>query len=615
MNRRTIFIILAALALALVVGLVWFWFFTGDNTAPVATGSFGTGENKTTGTTGTTNNTNNIPSNTLPTGTTGASTGAGGQSYGGQTFSTTGVGGVDAVPGVAWLGGSSFGVSGGGGGGPTTSFIPSTVNQLNDGTVGGSPGIIGSFGGTDIGSSNNGFGAAGLLGAAAGCVALFAFSEVTGNVDATLAGTKAIVGGFVLTYDFNAYKQGSQTQFKDVKDCLARTIAKAIIQQITSSIVNWINSGFNGQPSFVRNYNQFFNNVGDQAAGEFIRGTGLAFLCSPFQLQIRIAIAQSYARRGAASCTLTGVIKNINSFMNGNFSQGGWGGLLQFTTIPTNNPFGAYAYAQIGLQSSISNAQTNARNNLSPGGFISLQKCDPSKGQTPAKGNCPVSTPGTLIEAAMKKTAVDVPYDSLNLAKSFDEIINALITQLTTRMLYQGLSTLSGQNGYAANYLTPEQQKAQTDAQVLLNQLQGYLQVAQQYGSAQQGSISDIQNTQQQLHTLLDCYNGKGKTAQASSTQEVINNYDVSIALYNANITKANQSIALLQDLQTQTINVASAADVSAVKSRFNDALASGAIISQADVTNAQQDRTTLQSYLAGRNSATSADLQQCNAL
>src|SRR3989344_1557050 len=81
------------------------------------------------------------------------------------------------------------------------------------------------------------------------------------------------------------------------------------------------------KPSF----NKFFNNVGDQAAGEFIRGTGLAFLCSPFQMQIRIAVAQSYARRGAASCTLTGVIKNINSFMNGNFSQGGWGGLLQFT--------------------------------------------------------------------------------------------------------------------------------------------------------------------------------------------------------------------------------------------------------------------------------------------
>ena len=298
--------------------------------------------------------------------------------------------------------------------------------------------------------------------------------------------------------------------------------------------------------------------------------------------------------------------------MNGNFSQGGWGGLLQFTTIPTNNPFGAYAYAQIGLQSSINSAQNNARNNLSPGGFISLQKCDP-----PNSKNCKVTTPGTVIEGTLRKS-LDIGQEQLadiGVSGSFDAIISALLTQLTTRTLYQGLSTLSGSNGYAANYLSPSDQKAQTDAQAMLNQLQGYLQVAQQYGSVQQGSINDIQNTQQQLHALADCYSGKGQTAQASSTQEIITNYDNSIAVYNANITKANQGIALLQDLQTQTISVASAADVAAVTARFNDALGSGAIISQADFTNASQDRTTLQSYLAGRNSATAADLQQCNAL
>jgi len=600
-----------AVLFALLVGVVWFFFFRTVDTTPSTTGNFGTGSNKTTSTTGITNNTNNIPSNTLPTGTTGASTGAGGQSYGGQTFSTTGVGGVDAVPGVAWLGGSGF-VGGGGAGGPTTNFVPKTINQLNDGTVGGTPGIIGSFGGTDVGGGgNNGFGAIGLAVGAAGCAMLGVF-KAAGEAQAAGETAAGGLGGMVLVIDWRLNAKQAAPQYKDFGDCIMRTIAKAVLQQITSSIVNWINSGFNGKPSFVTNFNQFFNNVGDQAAGEFIRGTGLSFLCSPFQLQIRIAIAQSYARRGAASCTLTGVIKNINSFMNGNFSQGGWGGLLQFTTIPTNNPFGAYAYAQIGLQSSINSAQNNARNNLSPGGFISLQKCDP-----PGSKNCKVTTPGTIIEGTLEKS-LNIGQEQLaqiGVSGSFDAIVSALLTQLTTKVLYQGLSTLSGTNGYAANYLTPEQQKAQTDAQVMLNQLQGYLQVAQQYGSVQQGSISDIQNTQQQLHTLFDCYSGKGKTAEASSTQEIITNYDNSIAAYNANITKANQGIALLQDLQTQTINVASAADVSAVKSRFNDALASGAIISQADFTNASQDRTTLQSYLAGRNSATAADLQQCNAL
>ena len=608
MTRRIIFILLSALGLALVVGLVWFWFFTGMPPAP-ATGTFGAGATKTTGTTGTINNQNNLPSNVLPAGTTGAGTGAGAQSSGGQTFSAGNVGGVEAVPGVAWLGGSGFG--GGTGGGPTTGFVPSKINQLNDGTVGGTPGLVGSFGGADIGNNSNSLGLAGLVGTAAGCALLGAF-KAAGEAQAGAETAAAVGGGMVLVIDWRLNAKQATPQYKDMGDCLMRTIAKAVLQQITSSIVNWINSGFNGKPSFVTNFNQFFNNVGDQAAGEFIRGTGLAFLCSPFQMQIRIAIAQSYARRGAASCTLTGVIKNINSFMNGNFSQGGWGGLLQFTTIPTNNPFGAYAYAQIGLQSSINSAQNNARNNLSPGGFISLQKCDP-----PNSKNCKVTTPGTVIEGTLRKS-LDIGQEQLadiGVSGSFDAIISALLTQLTTRSLYQGLSTLSGPSGYAANYLTPEQQKAQTDAQAMLNQLQGYLQVAQQYGSVQQGSINDIQNTQQQLHTLADCYSGKGQTAQASSTQEIITNYDNSIAVYNANITKVNQGIALLQDLQTQTISIASAADVSAVTARFNDALGSGAIISQADFTNASQDRTTLQSYLAGRNSATAADLQQCNAL
>jgi len=207
------------------------------------------------------------------------------------------------------------------------------------------------------------------------------------------------------------------------------------------------------------------------------------------------------------------------------------------------------------------------------------------------------------------------PFLANQLAQSFDQIVSALLNQLVTRMLYNGIPSLSGQNGYASNYLTPEQQKAQTDAQTLLTQMQGYLQVSQQYGSVQQGSINDIQSTQQQLHTLFDCYTNKGQTSNASSTQEIINNYDNSIAAYNAKITKANQSIATLQDLQTSAISVASAADVAAVTASFNDVLARGAIITPADVTNAQQDRTTLQSYLAGRNNTTQSALQQCNAL
>ncbi len=611
MTKRVILIILAAVAFALLIGFLWFWFFSGKSNTQAPAGSFGTGQDRQGGTSGA-GTTGNVATNI--TGVGGGTTGATNVGVAVNPYAnSTGGGvapaqGIAGAPGVDWLGGDGSASGGNGGTGrPTTSFVPSGINQL-DGGVDGTPYIVGT-GFSDQGSNNGlGLGLGGLFGAAAGCAVLFATSEAPANADASARGAASLAGGFVLTYDFNAYKQRSQNQFKDVSDCLARTIAKAVIQQMTNSIVNWINSGFNGKPSFVQNFQQFFTNVGDQAAGEFIKGTALSFLCSPFKNQIRIAIAQSYAQRNAGSCSLTGIVKNLTGFMNGNFSQGGWPGLLQFTTMPTNNPFGAYAYAQVGLATAQQNALTDANRNLSPGGFISVKKCDP-----PGSTNCKVSTPSALVESSLKET-LKQPFLANQLAKSFDEIINALLNQLVTRTLYQGLSSLSGQNGYASSYLTPAEQQAQADAQTLLTKLQNLVQTAQQFGSVEQASISDIQSTQQKLQDLFNCYDSKGDSQHASSTQEIINNYQVMIAMYNNYITRANQTIALLQDLQTRTISVASPADVAAVTSSFQQAQAAGAFITDADVTTATQDRTTLQSNLSGRNSITQGQLAACYA-
>lgn len=619
MTRRTIVIILSAVVLALFVAFIWFTFFRGTPQGTTNNGTFGTGQTRNGGS-GTNGNTSgNVPSTVLNNGgsqgTAGANqpSGSGSGTSGSVVGSVGGSGGVSSVPGVDWLGNNGTPNSG-----VTTNFVPKAANQLNNGNAGGTPGILG----TNLpGQSGNGndLGLAGLFGAGAGC-ALYAAFQGAGEAKAGAEGAASIGGGFVLVYDWRANSKQSSTQFKDIGDCLTRTIGKAIVQQITNSIVNWINSGFNGKPSFVTNFQQFFSNVGDQAAGEFIRGTGLSFLCSPFQNQIRIAVAQSYARRNAQSCSLSGIVKNINSFMGGNFGAGGWAGLLSFTTVPTNNPFGAFSYAQIGLQTAQQNAINEANRNVSTGGFISIKKCDnvPGAGSSVSTGsltNCKVTTPGSVIEGALKKTVVDVPYDSLNLAKSFDEIINALITQLTTRTLYQGLSNLSGSQGYAANYLTPAEQAAQTTAQGLLTDMQSRMSIAQQYGSVWVGGVNDIQQTQQRLHTLQDCYTSHGKQDQASTTQSIIAAYDGQIDRYNDKITLANDAIAKLQDFQTQVVSVLTPSDVAAVQGAYQAALAGGAFPSDADVTTAQQDRASLQNLLDERNAATQDALTQCNAL
>lgn len=190
-----------------------------------------------------------------------------------------------------------------------------------------------------------------------------------------------------------------------VGDRLAVMVTNQIIQRMTASVVNWINTGFEGSPAFITNPEGFFLDVADQITGELVDRTGiLSNLCSPFSFDIRMNIALNQA--GASynkryECTLSKMIGNtinavetagqnsginiygsadgvtLGNFMNGDFKQGGWGGFLVYTTEPQNNPFGAYLMAQSDLQSQIDKKKTDVNNDLNRGqGFMSWQKCN-----------------------------------------------------------------------------------------------------------------------------------------------------------------------------------------------------------------------------------------------
>lgn len=645
MNRRILYIIFGAIAFIALVILLWVWLLGRGTPTPNTTGTFGTASStQTTGGTGGTggNISGNIAKdqtsgtsggNLQPGSISGATTPGSGTSPGTTVFDT----------GAQWLYDSgSGGIARSGLG---SSFNPKTVNQLNDGSISGTPTILGntvvnSTSGSGIGLEGALIGAglgtalctAGLLGG----VTAGGLGSLTGGVTITAADavksvpTVSVSGNTIASAQLAT--QGSQVYKANFLDCVTRTIAKAALQQITASIVNWINSGFNGSPSFVTNYQQFFQNVADVAAGEYIKGSGLSFLCSPFQTQIRVALAKSYANRNSGmSCSLSKVVKNINSFMSGNFSQGGWGGLLQFTTAPTNNPYGAFAYAQIGLQTAQSNAYQNANRNMTATGFLNMQQaydCKPSATGGNATCKYKTVTPGSVIESSLASTlgTSQRTLEQAGISGSFDAIINALISQLMTKALYGGVSNLSGNSGYASTYLTPDQQQAQDQAQALMTAMQADVTVAQQYGNVAQGAISDIQNTQARIAEVRSCWEGwrntpglsasKVSTAvdrseQASTT---IAELDVQVDAYNAEILRANTAITALQALQTDALNVTSLAGVQALTTSYNSAKASGQIMTAADVTTAQQNRITLQAQLGAYNNAATAEMTQCNA-
>jgi hypothetical protein len=668
MNRRSIVIIVGALAIAALIVVSWLWLFSRGASVP---GGFGSAGNKTATTTAGTLPTTNIGTNITTETNAGSGqatnipiggTGAGGEGTVGGTAGTgsvissstsvSGNVGTVTVPGVQWLGGTS---AGGTSGAATSNFEPSSVNQLNDGTTGGQVSIFGSAPAPSSVSDESsilaslGVAAVGTALCTAGLITPLASGGATSaSVSAaSLATANGIGVAAVPTSDKGLYtlltgqigftnaNLQAQNQKLTFYDCIARTLGRAVVSQITASVVNWINGGFNGSPSFVQNYQQFFGNVADLAAGAYIQGSALSFLCSPFQLQIKIAVAQSYANRNAQSCSLTSVTNNVNNFLNGTFSSGGWPALLQFTTVPTNNPYGAYAYAQIGLISAQNNAATNANRSVTPGGFIDfvqLSGCSntsnnglqqPSLFASPAQAaaatypagcKATVTTPGTVIQNALDNTQNSSQniLAEAGVSGSFDTIINALLSQLVVKTLQGGLSNLSGTAGYASNFLTPDQQQAETQGNSLLTSLQAAQQVATQYGQTEQGAVTDIQSAQQQLSTLDGCWQSAGNTAEASSTEESIAALQTQVDQYNNNITGANASIAALNTLMSDTLAVTSTADVSNVTSQFNTAASSGQLITQDQATNALDDRATLDSSLAAQNTQTAAGLAQC---
>lgn len=326
---------------------------------------------------------------------------------------------------------------------------------------------------------------------------------------------KAEAGG-MLTFDLFATVQrvwGTLTtaatevstyalQYKEtVLDGLAYIIAKQLLRQLTSSIVNWINTGFEGSPSFMTDPAGFLMDVGDQVTGEFIAHSGmLSKLCDGFSIDLKLALAFKYRpySQKRYACTIGSIIKDakssvsngsfisVNGFTAGDFKQGNWPAFVSLTTEPQNNGFGAYLSAQDELSYRIGTKKEEHKSELDQGhGFLSWKTCkdapapsgatsvaaptaaDPGSTAKPAKKPqvCETKTPGSII-FGRADDALGAPGRELELADEFNEIISALFAQLVTVVLSKGLSTASGRGPSDTNAYLNQLQNERLEADV-----------------------------------------------------------------------------------------------------------------------------------------------------
>ena len=261
-----------------------------------------------------------------------------------------------------------------------------------------------------------------------------------------------------------------------VLDTIAFLLINKIIERISASTVNWINSGFQGSPAYVTDPGSYFTNIGDQLAGQYIfSNPDLNFLCGPINAKIRLALTKSYLNEPNFQCTLTDAFGDMEDFM-GDFNKGGWDKFFQMTQKQQNNPLGAFLQAESQLNAQIASRQGIAKDELNWGsGFMSQKVCDSRLPDTVvpeedwgdgtgvpaytvpggcAPGHESTQTPGSVIQDQLNK-ALGAGTDKLKVADEINEIISALLNQLVSQVVGGVGSGLRGLSDPSPTNQTP----------------------------------------------------------------------------------------------------------------------------------------------------------------
>jgi len=172
------------------------------------------------------------------------------------------------------------------------------------------------------------------------------------------------------------------------KDAIAFLVAKRALAVMTNSLINQINRGRNGEPQYTVNLRKELEGLGNDVFSEFIYGSELDSICSPFRGGVSGAIKLTYSygtsREGTAACRLFGPLANVNvdiqdtikGFFGGNLSNYGWEGWLQVTSNPSNNPFGSYlkSVSDIDAEASIRVGAYSKEIDIG-NGFLGVESC------------------------------------------------------------------------------------------------------------------------------------------------------------------------------------------------------------------------------------------------
>lgn len=196
---------------------------------------------------------------------------------------------------------------------------------------------------------------------------------------ATTAGATGATAGSSGTTAGLTLKQVATKAWEELK----KAVARRLVQEMTKSIVNWINSGYHGSPLFLDNPESFFKDILKSEVKNVINMFGYDSAKFPFGRDFALNLMSSYKQtlENNASYSLSTVMSPVEaSNYRNNFNYGGWNAFLVNTQYPQNNYIGFQMMAteeiarRVGgtVQTGVQKVQTALQQG---GGFLSPQTC------------------------------------------------------------------------------------------------------------------------------------------------------------------------------------------------------------------------------------------------
>lgn len=294
----------------------------------------------------------------------------------------------------------------------------------------------------------------GVGGAIASCLAgsKFAQDGIKGLKDSLGINTGSSSGATGLSVAVNDSRGTAEEQKQNEKerclDAVAYSVAQTSLQQMTNQTLNWVNTGFAGNPLYVRDTQSFLSSIENQQIRNFVQTSVTGGNQGATGGQVTNGLISILTGRKINSSTApqTQSEQEYQSFMT-DFRNGGWSGWLR-SIDPSVNPVAQTLKQSQDLQNNITENKLSIIQELEQGsGFLSQKRCAEEGSGTNPDGSktClryETVTPGSVI-ASQLQTVLGSKTRQLENADELNEIVGAFFDSLLNNLFGQGLQALS----------------------------------------------------------------------------------------------------------------------------------------------------------------------------